>query len=101
MGIEWNFYFAEGKFISWKEGLVYERKIWSMKRRYCLRKEDFVYEKKGFIFVYSFALAYICYEMNKLRNEFLSRKGRFLSTKGRFYLRKEDIWGAQVVSFDI
>ena len=29
-----------------KEGLVYERKIWSMKRRYCLRKEDFVYERK-------------------------------------------------------
>ena len=53
------------------------------KRRFCLRKE-------GFIFLYSFALAYICYEMNKLRNDFLSTKGRFFfSTKERFYLRKE------------
>ena len=73
--------------------MVYERKIWSVKRRYCLRKEDFVYERK--------VLAYICNEMNKLRNEFLSTKGRFLSMKGRFYLRKEDICGAQVVSFHI
>ena len=54
----------------------------SQKGRFCLRKE-------GFIFLYSFALAYICYEMNKLRNDFLSTKGRFFSTKGRFYLRKE------------
>ena len=54
MGIEWNFYIAEGKFISWKEGLVNERKIWSMKRRYCLRKEEFVYElsNSGYILWY-------------------------------------------------
>ena len=63
-----------------------------MKRRYCLRKEDFVYE--GFIFVYSFSLAYICYEMNKLRNDvFVYERKIFvyerkvLSTKGRFYYR--------------
>ena len=55
----------------------------SQKGRFCQRKE-------GFIFLYSFAFAYICYEMNKLRNDFLSTKGRFFfSTKGRFYLRKE------------
>ena len=67
-----------------KEDLVYEKKVLSQKGRFCLRKE-------GFIFVYSFALAYICYEMNKLRNDFLTTKGRLLSTKGRFYLQKEDI----------
>ena len=64
--------------------------IQSQKGRFCLRKE-------GFIFVYSFALAYICYEMNKLRNVFLSTKGRFLSTKGRFYLRKEGCFFVYIV----
>ena len=54
----------------------------SQKGRFCQRKE-------GFIFLYSFALAYICYEMNKLRNDFFSTKGRFFSTKRKFYLRKE------------
>ena len=78
-------HFVKGRFGLRKENLVYEKKVLSQKGRFCLRKE-------GFIFVYSFALAYICNEMNKLRNE-------FLSTKGRFYLRKEDICGAQVVSF--
>ena len=62
--------------------MVYEKKVLSQKGRFCLGKE-------GFMFVYSFALAYICYEMNKLQNDFLSTKGRFFSTKGRFYLRKE------------
>ena len=52
-----------------------KRRVMPQKGRFCLRKE-------GFIFLYSFALAYICYEMNKLRND-------FLSTKGRFFLRKE------------
>ena len=42
-----------------------------------------------FYFRICFALAYICYEMNKLRNDILSTKGRFLSMKGRFYLGKE------------
>ena len=74
-------HFVKGRFGLRKEDLVYE-KVLSQKGRFCLQKE-------GFIFVYSFALAYICYEMNKLRNVFLSTKGRFLSTKGRFYLRKE------------
>ena len=55
----------------------------SQKGRVCLRRE-------GFIFLYSFALAYICYEMNKLRNHFFClREEDFFSTKGRFYLRKE------------
>ena len=72
-------HFVKGRFGLRKEDLVYEKKVLSQKGRFCLRKE-------GFIFVYSFALAYICYEMNKLRNEFSSTKGRFLSTKGRFYL---------------
>ena len=87
-------HFVKGRFGLRKEDLVYEKKVLSQKGRFCLRKE-------GFIFVYSFALAYICYEINKLRNEFLSMKGRCLSTKGRFYLRKEDICGAQVVSFHV
>ena len=60
----------------------------SQKGRLGLRKE-------GFIFLYSFALAYICYEMNKLQNDFFClRKEDFffyerkvLSTKGRFYYR--------------
>ena len=55
----------------------------SQKGRFCLRKE-------GFIFLYSFALAYICYEMNKLRNDFFVYERKiFFSMKGRFYLRKE------------
>ena len=89
MGIEWNFYFSEGKFISWKEGLVYERKIWSMKRRYCLRKEDFVYEIKV---LFSYIALHMHIFVTKWTNYeiiFLSMKGRFFSTKGRFYLRKE------------
>ena len=72
-------HFMKGKFDLRKEDLIYEKKVLSQKGRFCLRKE-------GFIFVYSFAIAYICYEMNKLQNDFLSTKGRFLSTKGRFYL---------------
>ena len=75
-------HFVKWKVWSTKGDLVYEKKVLSQRGRFCL-------QKGGFIFVYSFALAYICYEMNKLRSDFLSTKGRFLSTKGRFYLRKE------------
>ena len=58
---ELKLHFVKGRFGLRKEDLVYEKKVLSQKGRFCLKKE-------GFIFVYSFApLAYICYEMNKLR----------------------------------
>ena len=69
-----------------KESSFCERKVWSTKGKFGLWKKVFSERrfclwKEGFIFLYSFALAYICYKMNKLRNDFLSTKGRFLSTK--------------------
>ena len=75
-------HFVKGRFGLRKEDLVYEKKVMSQKGRFCLRKE-------GFIFVYSFALAYICYEINKLRNEdFCQRKEGFIygrpPWRGRF-----------------
>ena len=67
-----------------------------MKRRYCLRKEDFVYERKVLfsyiaLHLHIFVTKRTNYEMN-----FCLRKEDFLSTKGRFYLRQEDICGVQV-----
>ena len=45
--------------------------------------EDFCLRKEGFISLFSFALAYIFYEMNKLRNHF------FVYERKIFFLRKE------------
>ena len=64
-----------------------------MKRRYCLRKEDFVYERKVLFSYIAFHL-HICYKMNKLRNDLFvyerkifAYERKVLSMKGRFYYR--------------
>ena len=67
---------------------VYERKIFSTKGRFYLRKE-------GFIIVYIVVLTYICYKINKfcLQKEDFCLQKEALSTKGRYLLGLgSEIW---------